>query len=136
MKFRVGILAFHKALVDKPRDPAVVAAFSLAVHSGGSLLEAVDIARKISQPNDLSFQELLESQGVLSAGSLMDEVIDLAGSVKASLLKMTDENFVSQAMIKYPQAPCSDLVRNQRFIYCFVEPEWFSRINCNMNNDL
>ncbi|KAF8390726.1 hypothetical protein HHK36_025253 [Tetracentron sinense] len=106
----VGILAFHKALLDQPRDPLVVAAFSLAVHSGGDLLEAVNIARRINQPHDQSYHELLESQNLDSDKALMDEVMDLAASVKAALCKMTDEYFVSQAMAEHPQAPYSDLV--------------------------
>lgn len=113
---RVCILAFHKALVDQPRHPLVVAAFSLSVHNGGSLLEAVEIARRISQPHDQTFGELLEPWDLDSDESLMDEIMDLASSVKSALIKMTDEYFVSQAMCKYPQAPQSELVRFQFFL--------------------
>ncbi|XP_059656573.1 uncharacterized protein LOC132303354 isoform X2 [Cornus florida] len=105
----VGILAFHKALVDRPRDPLVVAAFTIAVHSG-SLFEAVDIARRISQPHDMSFHELLEHRTIDSDDDLITEVMDLAASINDALYKMTDEHFVSQAMMEYPQAPRSDLV--------------------------
>ncbi|PSR84614.1 Poly(A) polymerase [Actinidia chinensis var. chinensis] len=106
----IGILAFHKALVDHPRDPLVVAAFSIALHSGGSLTEAVNIARSISQPHEMSFNELLEPGSIDSNDALIGEVMDLAVSVKTAICKMTDEHFVSQAMIEYPQAPHSDLV--------------------------
>lgn len=105
----IGLLAFHMALVEKPRDPLVVAAFCLAVHNGGSLSEAIDIAKRISQPHDATFNELLQSWD-LHSEDMLEEVIDLARSVKASLCKMTNEYFVSQAMIKYPQAPRSDMV--------------------------
>ncbi|XP_075656590.1 uncharacterized protein LOC142626771 isoform X1 [Castanea sativa] len=106
----IAILAFHKALVDQPRDPLVIAAFSLAVHSGGSLFEAVEIARRISQPHDQSFDELFDPRDLDFNDALIDNVVDLAASVKAVLCKMTDPCYVSQAMSKYPQAPCSDLV--------------------------
>ncbi|KAA8532215.1 hypothetical protein F0562_032260 [Nyssa sinensis] len=106
----VGILAFHKALVDQSRDPLVIAAFCIAVHDGGSLQEAVEIVRRISQPHDMSFSELMESGALDSDDALINKVVDLAVSVKAALCKMTDEHFVSQAMIEYPQAPHSDLV--------------------------
>ncbi|CAL5395892.1 unnamed protein product [Camellia sinensis] len=106
----IGVLAFHKALVDHPRDPLVVAAFSIAVHSGGSILEAIKIARRISQPHDMTFDELLEPGSIDSDDALINEVMDLAVSVKTALCKMTDEHFVSRAMIEYPQAPHSDLV--------------------------
>lgn len=105
----IAILAFHKALVDQPCDPVVVAAFSLAVHSSGSLCEAVEIAKRIAQPHEPSFGELLEPQDEFN-DAVMDRVIDLAESVKAVIRKMTDQSYVAQAMAEYPQAPCSDLV--------------------------
>lgn len=105
----VGMFAFHKALSDQPRDPLVVAAFSLAVHNGGDMWEASNIAMRISIPHDMSFHELLQPQN-LDVESLKDEVVDLAASVKCALTKMTDEYFVSQAMSMYHKAPYSDLV--------------------------
>lgn len=107
---RVAILAFHKALADQPRDPLVVAAFSIAVHSGGSLMEAVKIARKIEQPHDAQFMEVSKLQSFNSNNKLVDEVIDLATSAIVALQKMTDEHCISQALIQYPQAPQSDMV--------------------------
>ncbi|XP_052879555.1 uncharacterized protein LOC108476514 isoform X3 [Gossypium arboreum] len=105
----VGILAFHKALSNKPRDPLVVAAFSLAVHNGGDIPEAINIAKNINKSHDGSFHELSEPQN-LGNLTLVNEVMDLAASVKSTLSEMTDEHFVSQAMSAYPQAPFSDLV--------------------------
>ncbi|KAA3460553.1 CCA-adding enzyme isoform X2 [Gossypium australe] len=105
----VGILAFHKALSNKPRDPLVVAAFSLAVHNGGDIPEAINIAKNINKSHDSSFHELSEPQN-LEDLTLVNEVMDLAASVKSTLSEMTDEHFVSQAMSAYPQAPFSDLV--------------------------
>ncbi|KAK6930753.1 tRNA nucleotidyltransferase/poly(A) polymerase, RNA and SrmB- binding domain [Dillenia turbinata] len=87
-------LAFHKALIDQLRDPYVIAAFSLAVHSGGSLHEAVDIAKGISQPHDMQFYELLQPQGLYSIDMVIDEIVNLAQSVKDALSKMTDEYFL------------------------------------------
>ncbi|XP_019417830.1 PREDICTED: uncharacterized protein LOC109328701 isoform X1 [Lupinus angustifolius] len=105
----VGILALHKTLSDRPRDPLVVASFSLAVHNGGNLLEAVNIARMINKPYDVTFPELLDPSG-LDAESLEAEILDLAESIRGTLLQMTNEYFVSQAMADYPEAPHSDLV--------------------------
>ena len=62
---RIAILAFHKALFDHPRDPLVVAVFSLAVYNGGYILEAVNIARKITKSYDNSFYELLEPRDLV-----------------------------------------------------------------------
>lgn len=107
---RVAILAFHKALVDQPRDPLVVAAFSISVHSGGSLMDAVKIARKIKKPHDAQFVEVSNLQSFKSHNELVDEVIDLAASATVALQQMTDEHCISQALIQYPQAPRSDMV--------------------------
>lgn len=103
------IFAFHKALVDKPRDPLVVATFGLAVHNGGNMSEAVEIAQRISLPYDNSFEEVLESQD-LSPEALKEEVMNFTISVESALSKMTDERFVSNALASFPRAPYSDLV--------------------------
>ncbi|MED6170731.1 hypothetical protein PIB30_033789 [Stylosanthes scabra] len=105
----VGILAFHKTLSDHPREASVVAAFSLAVHNGGNLLEAIDIARRINKQHNANFPELLDPSG-LDAEDLEEEILDLADSVKGTLSQMTTRYLVSQAMADYPQAPHSDLV--------------------------
>lgn len=115
---RLAILAFHKALVDKPRDPLVVAAFSFALHSSGSLLEAIEIARGINELHDSSYIELQEAPVLHSKLAMRDEVIDLAASIKDVLFKMTSAHYVSQAMSMYPQAPRTDLVRTQFFLRC------------------
>lgn len=107
----IGILAFHLALVDEPHNPLAVATFALAIHNGGDLFEAVNIARGITQSHDSNFNELLDEHHPLDTDNeLMDEVLDLASSVKSALNMMTDEYFVSQAMARYPQAPYSDIV--------------------------
>jgi len=118
---RVSILAFHKALADQPRDPLVVATFCLAVHNGGCLSEAVCIAKIISQPYDSSFHEVLGPGNLLTDENVMDEVKDLADSVRTALSKMTDRAFVSQAMAKYPQAPHSDLVQFRRLFPFIIQ---------------
>ncbi|XP_039064835.1 CCA-adding enzyme-like [Hibiscus syriacus] len=105
----VGILAFHKALSDKPRDPLVVAAFSLAIHNGGDISEAINIAKNIKTSHDSSFHELSEPRNPGNR-ALVNEVMDLAASVKRILCQMTDVHYVSQAMSAYPQTPFSDLV--------------------------
>ncbi|KAF9668086.1 hypothetical protein SADUNF_Sadunf15G0091500 [Salix dunnii] len=105
----VGILAFHKALSDQPRDPMVVAAFCLAVHNGGDILGGVKMVKKFTMPHDDIFHELSEPQN-LNCEALVDEIVDFASSVKQALYWMTDSYYVSQAMAEYHQAPCSDLV--------------------------
>ncbi|RID59368.1 hypothetical protein BRARA_F02603 [Brassica rapa] len=109
----IAILAFHKALSDQPRSPLVVAAFSLAVHNGGDILEAAKITKKITRPHDSSFFELVqdpEKKENIEFQTLLDEVMDLDASVKDALNQMTDGYYISKAMAAYPQAPFSDMV--------------------------
>lgn len=115
----VAVLAFHAALSDQPRSPLVAAAFSLAVHNGGNMMEAISIAKSISRAHNANFHELLEPQN-LEVQALIDEVMDLTTSVKAALHKMTDEHFVSLALEMYPQAPASDLVFIPLVVYLKV----------------
>lgn len=129
---RVGILAFHLALVSEPCDPLTVATFTLAIQNGGDLVEAISIARGITRPYDSSFSELVEPQALDNDSELMDEVLELASSVKAAMSMMTDEHFVSQAMAKYPQAAHSDLVLS--FPAHF--PEDYVKVNFKRNKSL
>ncbi|KAL5724467.1 hypothetical protein ACHQM5_007727 [Ranunculus cassubicifolius] len=106
----VAILAFHKAILDQPRNPLVVAAFTLSIYNGGDLMEAIKIARSITQSHNPNFPELEIVEKEVNNRVLIDEVKNVAMSVQTTLSKMTDESFVSQAMAKYPKAPYSDLV--------------------------
>ncbi|KAF5743660.1 Polynucleotide adenylyltransferase family protein [Tripterygium wilfordii] len=92
----VGILAFHEALSDHPRDPLVVAAFSLAVHNGGDMSEAINITKRITRPHDISFPELSEPKD-LDSPELTNEVMHLADSVRDVLSKMTYKCYTLQA---------------------------------------
>lgn len=117
-------MAFHKALSDRPRDPLVVAAFSLAVHNGGNISEAVEIARRITTTHDVTYPELLEPKD-LNPRELTDEIMDLADCIKSALYGMTDEQVVSQAMAGYPKAPFSDLVSTLPFSFVPFLYFWF-----------
>ncbi|KAI3727093.1 hypothetical protein L1987_66902 [Smallanthus sonchifolius] len=82
--FWVAILAFHMAVLDRPRGPLVVAAFSLAVHNGGDMEEAISIARKLSKPHATTYHELSEPKS-LEQKALKKEVLELGSSVLISL---------------------------------------------------
>ncbi|XP_071710746.1 uncharacterized protein [Rutidosis leptorrhynchoides] len=105
----VAILAFHMALLNRPRDPLVVAAFCLAVHNGGDIEEAVNIARRILTCHVTIYHELSKPRN-LQTKALINEILDLGLSVSTALSNMTSTFYVSQAMSSYPKAPYSDLV--------------------------
>ncbi|XP_022987140.1 uncharacterized protein LOC111484780 isoform X4 [Cucurbita maxima] len=115
----VAVLAFHVALSDQPRSPLVVAAFSLAVHNGGNMMEAISIAKSIGRAHNVNFHELLEPEN-LEVQTLIDEVMDLTTSIKNALHKMTDEHSVSLVLEMYPQAPASYLVFIPLVVYLKV----------------
>ncbi|EPS62980.1 hypothetical protein M569_11807, partial [Genlisea aurea] len=101
-----AVLAFHEALSERPREAKVIAAFSLAIHNGGDLPEAIDIALRIDKRHATGYPEISKPGNLLlHPGALSDEVKSLAASVRTSLNRMTDECFVSRAMAKYPKAP-------------------------------
>ncbi|CAL9216511.1 unnamed protein product [Arabidopsis halleri] len=108
----IGILAFHKALVDQPRDPTVVASFCLAIYSEVSLSEAIAIARSNSKQHNSHFQELSdhEKDTADSESKLSQQVIKLAESIRSAARKLNDRDYIANAMSKYPQAPGSDMV--------------------------
>lgn len=114
---RAGLLAFHHALASEPREPLVVAAFALAVHNGGNLSEAIIIAKGITHCYDSSYPEILEPHEERVDHDLINEVLDLASAVKSSLIMMQDENYISQAMSEYADAPYSNLAST---IYSFI----------------
>ncbi|KAJ3675825.1 hypothetical protein LUZ60_004867 [Juncus effusus] len=105
-----GLLAFHASLAHTPRSPLTIATFTLALHNGGDISEAVSIANKITDSHDGTFPELSRSFRLESERDLEREVIDLAESVKEAMDCMMDGEFVWRAMEKYPEAPRSDMV--------------------------
>lgn len=107
---RIGILAFHKALVDQPRDPAVVASYCLAIYSDISLSEAMEIAKSNTKQHNSNFQELSAQDKDIAGSKLSQQVMSLAESVKSAAKKMHDRDYLANAMSKYPQAPSSDMV--------------------------
>lgn len=68
----------------------LVAIFCLAVHNGGDMSEALNIARRITKPHDVSFQELSEPEDK-DYEILNDEVMDLAESIKRVLSNEYDD---------------------------------------------
>lgn len=107
---RIGILAFHKALVDQPRDPTVVASYCLAIYSDISLSEAMEIAKSNTKQHNSNFQELSAQDKDIAGSKLSQQVMSLAESVKSAAKKMHDRDYLANAMSKYPQAPSSDMV--------------------------
>ncbi|XP_013613558.1 PREDICTED: poly(A) polymerase I isoform X2 [Brassica oleracea var. oleracea] len=106
----IGILAFHKALVDQPRDPTVVASYCLAIYSDISLSEAMEIAKSNTKQHNSNFQELSAQDKDIAGSKLSQQVMSLAESVKSAAKKMHDRDYLANAMSKYPQAPSSDMV--------------------------
>jgi len=117
INLRIGILAFHKALVDQPRDPTVVASFCLAIYSEVSLSEAIAIARSNSKQHNSHFQELSspEKDTADSESKISQQVIKLAESIRSAARKLNNRDYIANAMSKYPQAPGSDMVGTLTF---------------------
>ncbi|GJW58004.1 eukaryotic translation initiation factor 5B-like protein [Tanacetum coccineum] len=104
---------------NRPRDPLVVDAFSLAVHNGGDMKEAIDITQIIFTPHTTFYDELK---------GLKKEVLELGVLVSKALSNITDSYYVSQGMRSYRKAPKSDMVRTQKVSVA-------NQQKINVNND-
>lgn len=87
----------------------MVAAFALAVHNGGNLPEAIAISKGITHCYDSSYPEILAPHEERVDHDLVNKVLDFASAVRSSLSMMQDENYISQAMSEYADAPYSNL---------------------------
>ena len=71
----------------------MVAAFSLAVHNGWDMEEAIGIAKRISTQHATIYAELSDSQ-YLEPKALKKEVLELGVSVSKAISNMTDSFYV------------------------------------------
>lgn len=112
-----------------PRDPLAVAAFSLAVHSGASLLEAVKIAKRNflttwwKLPWITSFRKYIIKWCVNVSGHWSRNISQWCNYAR---WWMNDDCYVSRAMIEFSEATFSDLVRAYHFNQTFSSSWKFS----------
>lgn len=106
---RVGLLAFHLALVNNPQDPFVVLAFASILYHG-DWKEGIRFAKENAEVKVNFAPELSRSFTFKSDKQLVEEVSQLASFVQDSIYVLTDTESLFESMSSYPTSPCSGLV--------------------------
>ncbi|KAF3789691.1 Poly(A) polymerase I [Nymphaea thermarum] len=104
----VGILAFHLALVNHPRDALVIWTFCLALYLGDGR-EAVKLARQKAEMRVVYASEISQSK-TMDDEQLCAEVCSFVSSMKSSVDALTKKDSLLEAMERYPHSSCSGLV--------------------------
>lgn len=106
---RIGLLAFHLALVNKPQDPLVVWTFSSVLYHG-NWQDGVKYARKHVQEQVNCLHEISEPCDYKSDRELAEKVTQFASFVQASIDPLMDKDSLFKSMSRFPLFPCSGLV--------------------------
>lgn len=106
---RVGLLAFHQALVTNPQDGFVVCVFASVLYHG-KWKEGVKFARENAKLQVKFIPEISGISEFKSDKELAKEVSHLAALVRDSVGALIDRDILVHSMSKYPVSPCSGLV--------------------------
>lgn len=114
---RVGLLAFHHALVCCPQDAPVVWAFASILYFGWK--KGVKFASSSTNSRVRFVPEISELSSDFDVAELEDRVSDLASLVKKSTIALSDSESLNNSMSRYRLSLYSDLVsRNHGTLGC------------------
>ncbi|KAK3008462.1 hypothetical protein RJ639_013291 [Escallonia herrerae] len=106
---RVGLLAFHLALVNYPQHRLVVLAFASVLYHG-KWKQGVEVARQHTQAQFRFVPEISEADDYISDDVLAEKVAELTLLVQDSVNILTDTDSLLQTMERFPGFPCPGLV--------------------------
>lgn len=106
---RVGLFAFHTALVEKPQHPLVVLSLASLMYYG-NWKEAIHYARLQIEDPVCFAPELLDATACISDHELAESVIQLANLIQDSVHVLTDADSLHETMENFPGCTCSGLV--------------------------
>jgi len=111
MCYRIGLLAFHLALVNNPQDALVVWTFASVLYHG-EWKEGVKFAKEQARMSVNFVPEIRKSNIWKSDEEIEIAVTELATSVMHSIFALVDENSLRQfmSMSRYPSFPQSGMV--------------------------
>lgn len=116
--YRIGLLAFHLALVNNPQDALVVWAFASVLYHG-EWEEGVKFAKEHVEMCINFAPEIRSSTIYKSNGEIAKAVSKLASLVVDSIPALVEHNSLLQSMSRYPTFPRSGMVSNL-FWYIFI----------------
>ncbi|KAF5195617.1 Poly a polymerase, partial [Thalictrum thalictroides] len=106
---RIGVLAFHLALVNNPQEALTIWAFSSVLYHG-KWKEAVKFARERSNMQVDFSPEIQQSCCSKSDEVLAEDINRFASQVIFSIEALTEPQGLIQSMARYPIHPSSDFV--------------------------
>lgn len=115
---RVGLLAFHLALINHPQDPLVVWTFASILYYG-KWCKAVEFARENAKIGVHFSPEILEMSASKSDESLSKDVSHLAFLVISSIDALTGTDALLEMMGRYACSPHVGPV-SAKFSYSFL----------------
>lgn len=114
---RVGLLAFHQALVLNPQDAFVIWAFASILYCG-TWQEGVKFARENAKVEGRFVPEISGFSEIKSDEKLAEEVSQLASLVQDAVNAFTDEISLSESLSRYPDPPFDVFVSVHIMILC------------------
>lgn len=126
---RVGLFAFHIALVGNPQHPLVVLSLASLLYYG-NWKEAIHHARlQIDAPNCFE-PEFLEATAFLSDHELAERVDQLAFLIHQSVHVLTDADSLHEMMENFPGCTSSGLVCTSVEIHICNQGCYFFYVFC------
>ena len=117
--YRIGLLAFHLALVNNPQDAFVVWALASILYHG-DWEEGVKFAKGRAKMCVNFSSEIRASSLYESDKEIAKAVTKLASLVLGSIPVLVDNNSLLQSMSRYPSFPCSGMVSKSILLYIYL----------------
>jgi hypothetical protein len=106
---RIGLLAFHLALVNNPQEASVIWAFASTLYHGNQE-KGVKFAKEHAQMHVNFVPEISGSSDFKSDEEIAEGVTLLASLVQDSIAALTNRDSLFESMCRYPTSPCSGFV--------------------------
>lgn len=106
---RVGLLAFHLALVINPQDALVLWTFASVLYHG-HWNEGVKFGRERAHRPTVYIPEVTEAHYSMSNNELAEKVTQLASAVQYCIGGLSEPDRLAKLMTRFPDSPCPGLV--------------------------
>lgn len=114
--YRVGLLAFHLALVDQPQDALVVSVLASVLYHG-EWKEGVKFAKKCADMC-ANFAPEIKSPSIYDSDEeIAKEVTKLAHLVMGSISALVEDKILTYFLSRYPHFPRSGMVSQTILVY-------------------
>lgn len=119
MRCRIGLLAFHLALVNNPQDALVVWALASVLYHG-EWQEGIKFAKEHANMYVNFAPEIKRSSADKSDEEIAETVTKLASLAIDSIRVLVNINSFSQSLSRYPSVPRPRVVSKSVLVYIFI----------------